>query len=175
MSRLFMTILTILSIAAASTFVTAAEKKLSDAEITHILNETNKGEIDIAKLAKKKATNDEVKNFAEMMITEHSTNNKNSMQLVRKLNLRPVNNEKSKEIEQEGEKVLSKLKEIEGKDFDLAYINAQVNRHQQVLDNLENSLIPAARNPEIKALLDRTKSSAADHLEYAKKIQSILQ
>lgn len=155
--------------------VQAEDEKPSDAEITKIINATNEGEIEMAKIAKKKTKNAEVKTFADHMITEHTSNNKNSMQLVRKLNLKPVKNEKSEEMKKESEKALTKIKDLEGKEFDKAYIDSQVKMHSKVLSDLDEMLIPSAKNPELKAMLEKTKESVSMHLDQAKKIQSSLQ
>ncbi len=151
-----------------------ADKMPTDAEITKIVGTTNEGEIELAKLAKQKTKNEEVKKFADHIITEHTSNNKNSMQLVRKLNLKPEKNEKSEEIKKDGETAMNKIKEMEGKEFDKAYMDSQVTIHQKVLDDLDSMLIPAAKNPELKALLENTKNSVTKHLDMAKKIQTLL-
>ena len=153
----------------------ATDSKPNDAEITKIVTTTNEGEIDLAKLAQKKAKSEDVKKFAGHMITEHTNNNKNSMQLIRKLELKPDSHEKSVELKKDGEKTMNKLSDLEGSEFDKAYMESQVAVHQKVLNDLDQSLIPSAKNPELKALLEKTRSSVSAHLEHAKKVQSSLQ
>ncbi len=151
-----------------------ADKMPSDAEITKIVGTTNEGEIELARLAKEKSQNEEIKTYAEHMINEHTSNNKNSMQLVRKLNIKPVKNDKSEEMKNESKTAMAKIKKLKGKEFDKAYIDSQVNIHQKVLTDLDEMLIPAAKNPELRALLENTKLSVSKHLDQAKKIQSSL-
>lgn len=154
----------------------AAESNMpNDAEITKIVNVTNEGEIELAKLAKKKTKNDQVKTFADHMISEHTDNNKNSMQLVRKLNLKPEKNENSEAMKKDSEKTMAQIKDLEGSAFDKAYMESQISTHQKVLSELDEKMIPSAKNPELKALLEKTKSSVTAHLEQAKKVQSSIQ
>lgn len=176
-TKLISTLVAILCLAGISIHAqeSATEKKPNDAEISKILDETNKGEIELAKLAKSKSKNEEVKKFADHMIKEHTTNNKNSMQLAQKLAIKPESNEKSNEMKQEGEKKLTELKSLQGKEFDKAYMDSQVNMHSKVLSDLDNQLLTSAKNPELKAMLEKTRTAVSQHLDQAKKIQSTLQ
>src|SRR3954452_23282085 len=47
------------------------EKTLTDAEIIQVTSTANTGEIEMAQMAAKSATNADVKNFAAMMLTQH--------------------------------------------------------------------------------------------------------
>ncbi|HEU4708042.1 MAG TPA: DUF4142 domain-containing protein, partial [Methylophilaceae bacterium] len=64
-------------------------ESLNDAEIIQVLHVADAGEIQAAKLAKSKATNPDVKKFAEQMIKEHTAMDVKVGKLQRKLKLRP--------------------------------------------------------------------------------------
>jgi putative membrane protein len=49
-----------------------------------------------------------------------------------------------------------------------------VEYHQTVLDAMDKTLIPSAKNEELKALLEKVRPAFVAHLEHAKKIQSEL-
>ena len=61
-----------------------------------------------------------------------------------------------------------------GEVADRAYITNEVNYHQQVLDAIDNTLIPNAQNADLKALLEQSRPAFAAHLDMAKKIQASL-
>ena len=63
---------------------------------------------------------------------------------------------------------------LKGAAFDKAYIDNEVAYHQAVLDALDKTLIPSAKNEELKALLVKVRPAFVAHLEHAKKIQSSL-
>ena len=44
--------------------------------------------------------------------------------------------------------------------------------HQAVLDTLDDTLIPNAKNSELKALLVQVRPAFVSHLEHAKQIQA---
>ena len=53
-----------------------------------------------------------------------------------------------------------------------SYIDHEVVYHQQVLDAVDKTLIPSAKNEELKALLVKVRPAFVAHLEHAKMIQS---
>jgi putative membrane protein len=69
---------------------------------------------------------------------------------------------------------LENLQNLNGKEFDMAYISAQISAHQKVLNDLDSVLIPGARNERLKKQLEKTRSTVAKHLEHAKQIQTEL-
>ncbi len=50
----------------------------------------------------------------------------------------------------------------------------EVTYHQAVLDALDKTLVPGAKNEELKALLVKVRPAFVAHLEHAKKMQSSL-
>jgi putative membrane protein len=84
----------------------------------------------------------------------------------------PEESATSKSLKDEGAATLKKLKGMKGAEFDKAYIDNEVSYHQTVLDALDKTLIPNAKNAELKDLLMKTRPAFEDHLEHAKKIQA---
>lgn len=151
-----------------------AAQGISDAEIAAIVVTANQVDIDAGKLAQQKASDQRVKDFAKLMITDHTGVNKAAGDLAKKLNLTPKESETSKSLAAGGEKNLARLKGMSGAAFDKAYIDHEVTYHQQVLDALDKTLIPGASNAELKALLQKSRPAFVAHLEHAKKVQSAL-
>jgi len=146
----------------------------TDPQIAAIVVAANQVDIDAGKVAKAKAKNKEVKKFAQMMITDHTGVNKQAVALVTKLKVTPEENDTSKSLKKGGEDNLSNLKNLKGKDFDKAYVDHEVDYHQAVLDAIDKTLIPSAKNEELKALLVKVRPAIEAHLEHAKQIQSTL-
>jgi putative membrane protein len=48
--------------------------------------------------------------------------------------------------------------------FDKAYIDHEVEYHQQVIDAIDKTLIPSAKNEELKALLVKERPAFEAHL-----------
>jgi putative membrane protein len=145
---------------------------ISDGDIAAITNAANQGEVDQAKLALKKAKNPKVKKFAQMMIDHHSKAIDDQAKLTTTAKITPSSNAMSQQIGTDGATALSSLQGDSGSDFDKAYIDLQVNEHQQVLTTLDQKLIPSAQNPDLKAALVAFEPKVAEHLKKAQALQA---
>ncbi len=150
----------------------AAGQGISDAEIAAIVVTANQVDIDAGKLAVSRASNEKVKAFAQLMITDHSGVNKSATDLVTRLKVTPQPSSTSKALQAGGDKNLAHLKTLEGPAFDQAYINHEYAYHQQVIDALDKTLIPGAANDELKALLIKVRPAFVAHRDHAKSLQS---
>lgn len=151
-----------------------AEKPLTDAEIVAVTSTANNGEIEMAELAKKTATNGDVKNFAAMMITQHRDMENKGKALATKAKITPTDSDASTTLKNDVQSTVSSLKTQKGKDFDKAYMEAQVKAHREVLNMFDNKLLPNAQNGELKTLLSDARGHVASHLAKAEEIQSKL-
>lgn len=152
-----------------------AQAAPDDAQIAGIVVAANTVDIDAGKLARKTTKNKEVKAFAKQMVTDHTGVNKQATALVKKLKVTPTDSELAKSLKQGGADNMAKLKTLKGKDFDKAYVDHEVTYHQAVIDALDKTLIPNARNAELKDTLVKTRPAFVAHLEHAKKLQSAMQ
>lgn len=146
----------------------------NDAQIAGIVVAANTVDINAGKLAEKKSKNKEVKQFAKQMVTDHTGVNQQATALVKKLKVTPEDSDTSKSLKQGGEANISKLKELKGKEFDKAYVDNEVTYHQAVIDALDKTLIPSAKNAELKDTLVNVRPAFVSHLEHAKHIQESL-
>lgn len=161
--------------AETTTAAKPAEKPLTDAEIVAVTSSANNGEIDMANLAAKSATNADVKNFAAMMITQHKDMETKGKALAAKAKITPADNDASNSLKSDVQSTISSLKTQKGKDFDKAYMEAQVKAHRDVLNLFDNKLLPNAQNGDLKTLLTDGRSHVAAHLAKAEEIQKKLE
>ena len=152
----------------------ATAQGVTDAQIASIVVTANQVDIDAGKVGKEMASSADVKKFAEQMITDHTGVNKQAVELVTKLKVTPEDNPTSQSLKAGGEKNVANLKTLKGAAFDKAYIDHEVVYHQQVLDAVDKTLIPDAKNAELKALLVKVRPAFVAHLEHAKHIQASL-
>ena len=144
---------------------------VNDAQIASIVVTANQVDIDAGRLAVSDASQDAVKRFAQVMITDHTGVNKTAVELATRLKLTPQDNPTSQSLKAGGEKHLAQLKTLSGVAFDKAYVDHEVAYHQQVLDALDKVLIPGATNAELKALLVKVRPAFVAHLEHAQHLQ----
>ena len=146
----------------------------TDPQIAAIVVTANQVDIDAGKLAESRSANKEVKDFAKLMVTDHTGVNKQATALVTKLKVKPEENDTSKSLKAGGDANLAKLKGLKGAEFDKAYVDNEVGYHQAVFDAVDKTLIPSASNADLKALLVKVRPAFVAHLDHAKMIQSKL-
>lgn len=156
-----------------SIFVIAADYP-TDEQIAKMIMTADNGEVDMAKMAKEKTQNKVVKKFADHMIKDHSKNTEKTKSLTKKLKITPTENELSTEKKVEIDREMARLQKLSGSEFDREYIMTQIAMHEKTLNDLDITLIPAAKDKKLKKSLEKTRSTVAKHLEDARKIQSHL-
>jgi putative membrane protein len=161
----------LLSVVAVSAL---ADTGPNDAQIAAIVVAANSVDINAGELAKSKATNKDVKEFAQRMVTDHKAVNASAVALVTKLKVTPEENATSQSLTNGGAKTLASLKNLKGDVFDKAYVANEVAYHQTVLEAVDQVLIPNASNAELKDLLVKVRPAFVAHLEHAKHMQASL-
>jgi putative membrane protein len=173
--KIIMKTLSFLALAFTAFAVTAqAQQKVTDAQIAAIVVAANQVDIDAGKFAASKASSAEVKSFAQMMVTDHTSVNQSAVELVTKLKVSPAENDTSRSLKAGGEKNLADLRKLSGKAFDKAYVDHEVAYHEQVIQALDTVLVPNAQNADLKALLVKVRPAFIAHLEHAKHLQGSL-
>ena len=153
---------------------TMAAPQLTDAQIVAITDAANKGEIEQAKLAVRKAKDPQVKAFAQMMVDHHGTEQKKEQTLATSLSLQPETTQTSTQLQTDSQNAISSLSSQNGADFDKAYIDLQVKEHREVLDAIDTKLIPNAKNAQLKSALEAFRPKVQEHLQKAQEIQQKL-
>ena len=148
--------------------------KPTDPQIAHIAYTA--GVIDIAagKQAITKASNKDVKAFADDMIRDHEAVNKQALDLVKKLKVTPEDNDTSKTLSKNAADKLAELGKLSGAAYDRAYVANEVAYHKAVNGALETQLIPSANNAELKSLLQTGLKIFQGHQQHAEHVAAEL-
>jgi putative membrane protein len=162
------------ALALGTTAALAEDSGPTDAQIAAIVVSANQVDIDAGKLAKSKGQSKEVKEFGDRMVTDHTGVNKAAVELVTKLGVKPETNPTSQSLEKGGQDNLANLKKLSGAAFDQAYVDHEVAYHEAVLEAVDKTLIPSAKNAELKALLVKVRPAFVAHLDHAKQLQGSL-
>ncbi|MCC6384931.1 MAG: DUF4142 domain-containing protein [Bacteroidia bacterium] len=148
--------------------------KLTDPEIASVAVTANQIDVDYGKIALKKATDKNIKNFAQTMIRDHEGVIKQAVDLAGKLGVTPKDNAVTQQLLTNSRKVTADLNSKSGKAFDKAYIDNEVAYHEAVISTVKNVLIPQTQNKELKNLFVTISPVLDSHLAHAKKVQSEL-
>ncbi len=148
--------------------------KPTDPQIAHIAYTAGVIDIAAAKQALSKASNKDVKAFAQDMVRDHEAVNKQALDLVKKLNVTPQDNDTSKTLSKNAADKLAELGKLNGAAFDKAYIANEVAYHKAVNSALETTLIPNANNAELKSLLQTGLKIFQGHEQHAEHVAAEL-
>ncbi|WP_439631430.1 DUF4142 domain-containing protein [Gemmata sp.] len=137
-------------------------KPITDAEFVIKAASGDMFELESSKLAKDAAKSDDVKKFAEHMITDHAKSSKELMEVATKSKLGLPT-----KMLDEHAKLLEKVKGAKG-DFDKAYMDAQLTAHKEAVVLYTNAS-KNAKDPGLKAFAEKTLPVIKGHYEHAQK------
>jgi putative membrane protein len=159
----------------------------------------NQSEVQAAQVAINKATDAEVRRFAQKMQTEHSKAAHEVGELAKRMNVSPEASGQQGQMVQSLQQMSQQMSQqlnstAKGQQFDRVYIDGQVQAHQAVLDNLQriagtsSAAAAAPAPPPGGAGRDTTQGATTpqqqaqtmiphvqQHLEEARRIQARLQ
>ena len=158
----------------SSSVAMAQGAKLTDPQIAHIAYTAGEIDIKAAKQAIDKASNKDVKQFAQDMERDHEAVNKQALALVKKLKVTPEDNDTSKALTKQAGDKLAELGKLKGAAFDKAYVANEVAYHKTVNSALETQLIPSASNAELKGLLETGLKIFQGHEQHAEHVEADL-
>ncbi len=142
----------------------------SDAQIAHIAYTAGDIDIKAAELALKVSKTKDVRAFADDMVRDHTAVNEKALALVKKLNVTPEDNDTSRSLVKDAETKRAELAKLSGVAFDKAYVDNEVAYHKTVNGALKTTLIPSARNGELKSLLETGLKVFEGHLHHAEQL-----
>lgn len=133
---------------------------------------SNGAEIQTSQIAQEKATSAGVKDFAKMMVTDHQAMQKEADDVATKANLTPQPPAQADQKRAAGDQMVQQLNNTaKGAEFDRAYVDGQVQAHQQTLTELQQ-LQTSVDNADVRALIEKAIPKVQDHLSRAQKLQS---
>jgi putative membrane protein len=125
-------------------------------------------EVQMGQAAKDKARNQRVKNFATMMVDDHSKANDELKSLASQKSVTLPSG-----VSEDHKKHLNDLTKKSANDFDKSYMKMMVDDHQKTVDEFEK----ASRNTsdaQVKAWVEKTLPVLRMHLDSAKAINNSL-
>ena len=153
----------VLTLAAPAAYAQAP----NDAQIAHIAYTA--GTIDVAagKQALAKSHNKAVRDFAQEMVRDHTAVNDQALALVKKLHVTPQDNPTSQGLKKDADAKLASYAKLSGAAFDKAYVTNEIAFHKTVNGALSKTLIPNAKNAELKSLLQTGLKLFTEHQTHA--------
>jgi putative membrane protein len=161
-------------LAATPALVSAQAAAPNDAQIAHIAYTAGQLDITAAEQALKISKTKAVRDFASEMIRDHKAVNDKALALVKKLNVTPQDNPTSQSLTKDANAKLASYAKLSGAAFDKAYVSNEIAYHKTVNGALSTTLIPNAKNGELKGLLQTGLTLFTEHQHHAEHLASTL-
>lgn len=154
--------------------IAALAQEYTESELLGLIGLANEGTIELAKKAQNMATSSEVKTLAGKAIEAHGALDKKAKDLAAQLNVTPVVPTADESLAENQRKWMDELNtKPRGKEWDAAYLDYEIERHETVLDEVKDALSRDQR-PEVKAYLEEVKTHVEGHIPAYKELRDKL-
>lgn len=169
------------ALAQSNTMTPAGGMEMGEAEMTH-LQETDKvGTLSLAtsRLAVKSASNADVKAFAGFEVTEQETvadvlasvmaapdDAEGALKV-------PTEEEVEAKLDSEGTATLEGLRGQSGAEFDTAYVTAQLEGHNKLLE-IQEAYLQVGQNREHLSIAKLVRATVREHIAHLEALQSMM-
>ena len=148
-----------------------AGREYSNAELAAFLNTYNDAEIEMGQMAQTKATDPEVRAFAQEIVTAHRALKTEVTSTAQRLNVTPaIAGDIENVTERHQENLRALTDKARGREFDEAFLEHEIRMHKSVLDEIEDAL-GRNRNTELNALLEKARDGIRAHLTKAEELE----
>lgn len=149
-----------------------AQQGLNDLEMAHAAVTANNTDIAYAHLALAFSQNQAIREFAETMIRDHTAVNAQVAALAKKLNVQAQDNDFSRSLARDADRIKNELSRLRGAAFDQFYAENELQYHQTVNGVVEGIFIPNISNPEVKSAFRQALAAFRGHERHAEQMVS---
>jgi putative membrane protein len=121
-------------------------------------------EVQLGQMALQKSSNDDVKQFAQRMVDDHTKMGDQMKQVAQDLNVKVPDSPSSKD-----KAIMAKLQALNGDAFDKAYIRDMVKDHEEDQKEFRQASMNAS-NPEVKQAATQGEQVITEHLQMIQQI-----
>ena len=147
---------------------------IGDAEISAILTAANNGEVQQNNVAVTKAVAPAARSFAQDLVNMHTAAQTRLNGVISAENLTPKDSTVSADLTKASSQIVSKLQAADLNGFDMAYLQSQIDVHRQVLELIDQRLLPSVKSTALRAELTATRAAVVEHLNRARAIATTL-
>src|SRR4051812_22627792 len=138
----------------------------AEQDFTMKVAQAHLGEIEVARLASERSQDKDVKDFADMLVSDHTKAVRNLRDLMKDNDL-PQPTALPADTKEE----IDRLAALSDGDFDREFANMMVSDHQKAIE-LFRQQQPTAQNHELRNYVEDTLPTLQKHLEKAQELQS---
>ena len=125
-------------------------------------------EVELSKLAQTKATSQDVKELANMMVTDHTKANEQLQSIAQKNQIQLAT-----QLPERSEKRLEHFRSLSGTAFDRAYTEALIGEHKKAIATFEHES-EKGKDQDAKTFAQNTLPTLRQHLQHAETVMKSL-
>ena len=153
---------------------TTSNPASTPAAILSQMNVANTTEIQLARMATKKASSPAVKQLAQKLAAEHTKNRQEVMALAKKMNVSLTPQSGGSVSPADSAAVPSDLRTTSGAQFDKAFVEQQIGDHESNIQKIQSQMLPSVQDAQLKTYLQKTVSDMKGHLSSLQQTQKKL-
>jgi putative membrane protein len=146
-----------------------ASDKLSWGDRRFVTKAADNGqaEVQVAELAAQRATNPEVKSFAQKLVEDHTKVNTELMSLASQKNVKV-------DLDDDKDRAYNRLNKKSGSEFDQEFVEHMIDQHEDDVKMFEKAASDA-KDPQLRAFASKHVSHLREHLQEAQSLrQSVM-
>lgn len=164
----FSTMLLIAALGTASAVASAGDDKMSAQEFVKKAGAAGTAEVAMGKLGAQKATDADVKAYAQKMVADHTKANKELMAAAKSKSL-----EVPTEPDMMHKGMMEKFEhQSADKDFNHDFMQQMVRDHKKVLEVFQSAANDTTMDPELRGLAKKTLPTLEQHLADAQQLEA---
>ena len=140
----------------------------SAADFLKTVAQDNQAEIELAQLAQSKSANPQVKQYAQMLVSDHTKAQEKVTSLAKQ---NKIDLPSGVAAAQSADK--DRLQDLSGASFDRAYIDAMVSNHRKAVSLFQKEASSSVAS-DVKSFAQTTVSTLQHHLQEAQRLQKTL-
>ncbi|HYE61977.1 MAG TPA: DUF4142 domain-containing protein [Phycisphaerales bacterium] len=125
-------------------------------------------EVELGRLGTRQASNEQLKQFAQKIIDDHTKANEELMTLARNKNI-----DVPTQLPQDHKSMVQKFNQLNGAEFDREFVTHMVQSHQKSVDLFDRQA-RQGEDAQVRAFAARTLPTLRQHLQMAKDLQQNL-
>jgi len=147
----------------------------SEGEIVATMAAADRGEISLGRFAQTRASSRDVRDYARSMVTMHTDASARMSAVAQRLNITSMEGVESRRLTSDARSTQQRLSRLRGAAFDRAYLDAEIDAHSHLLDQIDRTLLPSVRTADLRtAIQSDARPMVAAHLAQARALRERL-
>lgn len=146
------------------------DEAMTAADVAAVLAVINQAELRLARLARQRSEDEEVREYAHTLQEQHAQLDEEVLMALEGNPSAPESVPIARQIQQQAQAMEGRLNGLSDQEFDQAFIQSQRQMHEKAVRIIENDLLPQTQSRPMRVVLLRAKEHMQAHLQRAREL-----